>query len=592
MKVVPHGTHGHNPRCCQLELKGLELNGGHLHGAHHWVATVEGVSVSQGVDCRGDTALQLRDGSVWDVVPAPPQRNLAWPQQAQHDALIQVQSMKPHRRPVQSDAPTHSQPEARQWLPSPSAQHAQWPQHRPQLEQRSKPHVQRGVNHMPALAQMRQPQQRHVDQQPPGLQSLPPELEQHAVLPEHRQQTLAYDMHPQQLQTKQQRRAAESHMSQLDMLDAAMRSAAAQTGVMAPNTAGVGPAVAAGRLRAPDSSWSSGSRMQQQPHAVPSSGAARQAAPDVAPSARQTADSAVAVPSTAAPGTERLSNAPPQPVAKQQRSGRKSASGSAWQQSASQLLQGSPKQGPQLASAAQGDPKPNGHVTPQPPALSPPGPQQVLSAGKIKVRLPHPAPKDAGKMLPSPAQPGSQQLSTDEPQAKRQRVAEAALAAGPGPQLHAFSPGSHRAQRQPQQQAAGSAHTSLPPGLQSPPQHAVPPTQPGPASQRSQVQPQPQASRPGTGTSSPLPPGVQWAAQPTNSNSKVQKVKAPSKPRQPRQQPTSAEPAARSMTAAAATPLEAPATKVTCRPSATAWRLRCRNRTCSTCKLRLASILH
>lgn len=582
MKVVPHRTHGGNPRYCQLQLTGPQLNGGHLLGALHWVATVEGVPGRQEVYLHDDgTALQLKDGSSWDIVPAPPERSLAWPQQAQYDALVQVQSMKPRQQPVQGKASLHPPPDTQQWLPSPSAQHPQWPQHQPPLEQQSRSRVQHAVSHMPALARQRQPLQGHLDQLPPGLQSVPQELGQDAALSEHRQQFLTYDMHQQQLQTKQQRLAAESHMSKLDMLGAALRDATAQTGVTLPNTAAAGPPVAAGRLRVPDSSWSSGSRtqQQQQPYAAPSRDAVWQTASDVAPSAHlQTVHSAVAVQSTATPSTGRVSNSPPQPVAKQHRSGasRKSDSGSAWQ-SASQLLHASPKQGPQLVPAAQRDQKPNGHATPQPPALSLPGRQQVLSAGKIRVRLPQPAPKDAGKAPPSPAKAGSQQLSTDEPQAKRQRVTESPVAAGPGPQPSTTSPYGHRAQKQAQQQSAGSAHMPLPPGLQSPPQHAVPPTQPSPASQRPQVQPQPQAGRPGTGTSSSLPPGDQRAAQPSDSNSKVQKVKG--KPKS-RQQPVSTATAARGATAAAATPSGAAATKVTCRPVPTAGRLRCSNQTC------------
>ena len=564
MKVVPHGTHGGSPRYCQLQLTGPQLNGGHLLGALHWVAEVEGVPGRQEVHLHDDgTALQLKDGSLWNIVPAPPERSSAWPQQAQYDTLVQVQSMKPRRQPMQSEASLHSQPDAQQWLPSPPAQHPQWPQHQPPPEQQSKSRVQHAVSHMPALAQQRQPLQGHLHQLPPGLQSVPQELGQDAELPEQRQQALAYDMQEQQLQTKQQRLAAESRMLELDsLLGAALRNAAGQTGGTLSAAAAARPPAAAGRLRAPDSTWSSGSRMQQQPHSAQSRSAVWHAAP-VAPAALQMAHSPVAVQPTPTSSTVGLSNSSPQPIAKQQRSGasRKSDSGSAWQ-SASQLLHGSPSQQPQLVLAAQRDQKPNGHVTLQPPALSPPGRQQVLSTGKIRVRLPQPAPKDAGKALPSPAKPGSQQLSTDEPQAKRQRVTESPVAAGPGPQLSTSSPRSHRAQKQAQQQAAGGAHRSLPPGLQSPPQHAVPPTQPSPASQRPQVQPQPQAGRPGTGTSSSLPPGLQRAAEP--SDSKVQKAKAQSKSRQPRQQPVSTEPAARSATATAATSSGAVATKVTC----------------------------
>jgi hypothetical protein len=579
MKVVPHGTRGGYPRYCQLQLTGPELNGGHLLGALHWVATVAGVSGRQQVHLHDDgAALQLKDGSLWDIVPAPPERSTAWPQQAQYDAVIQVQSMKPRQQPVQSEASLHPQPDAQQWLPSPSAQHPQWPQHQPPLEQQSKSYVQHVVNHMPALAQRRQPQQGHLDQLPPGLQALPQELGQDAVLRKHRQQALAYDIQQQQLQTPQQRRAAESHMSELDILGAAMRNAAGQTGDTFSDAAAAGPPAAAGRLRAPDVCWISDSRMQQQPHAAQSRSVVWRTAPDAAQSALQTAQSPVAVQSTAKLSTVRLPNSPPQPAAKQQRSGvsRKSDSGSAWQ-SASQLLHGLPSQQPQLVPAAQRDPKPNGHLTLQPPALSPPGRQQVLSAGKIRVRLPQPAPKDAAKALPSPAKPASQQLSTDEPQAKRQRVMESPVAAGPGPQPSTSSPRSHRAQKQAQQQAAGGAHMSLPPGLQSPPQHAVPPTQPSPASQPPQVQPQPQAGRPGTGTSSSLPPGLQRVAQPSDSNSNAQKAKGKSKSRQ---QPVSTATAARGATAAAAAPSAAAATKVTCRAVPPAWRLRCSDQTC------------
>jgi hypothetical protein len=500
MKVVPHGTHGGSPRYCQLQLTGPQLDGGHLLGALHWVATVEGVLGRQEVHLHDDgTALQLKDGSLWNIVPAPPERSTAWPQQAQYDTLVQVQSMKPRRQPMQSEASLRPQPDAQQGLPSPPAQHPQWPQHRPQLEQQSGSHVQHSMKHMMPLAQDWQPQQKHLAQQPPGLQSLPQEPGQDAVLPEHRQQALAYDMQEQQLQTPQQRRAAESHFSELDsLLGAAMQHAVGQTGDTLTNTAAAGPLAAAGRLRAPASSWCSGSRTQQQPHAAPSRDALWRTASDVASAAHlQTAHSAVAVQSTATPSTGRMSNSPPQPIAKQQRSGvsRRSDSGSAWQ-SASQLLHNPPHPGPQLVPAAQHDQKPNGHVTPQPPALSPPGRQQVLSAGKIRVRLPQPAPKDAGKALPSPAKPGSQQLSTDEPQAKRQRVTESPVVTLPGPQPSTTSSHGHRAQKPAQQQADGSAHLSLPPGLQSPPQHAVPPTQPSPASQRPQAQPQPQAGNP------------------------------------------------------------------------------------------------